>query len=193
MRLLLLALLSPLCTSQPGGLPVAACYGGGTLKYGAATQSYTGPGVASWSDFRLCWTQAQAHFANNTVVGQFNLTMVEKYSIFTLVIDAKAKSITVPVSEPSLTFDADIIAPGAIPEVGSEPFQLLIILPAPLQGGSTCPIFELSHLSLHFTLHQQHPRVAGRKYAGWQFGISGCGRETQTVCEPLTSYPCTHY
>ena len=62
-------------------------------------------------------------------MGAYNLTAAEKYSIFVVNIDEHADHIVADPRDPPLSFDADIIPEGAVPELGYLPFELSISLP----------------------------------------------------------------
>ena len=187
---LLLALTSLLLArplpASAQGTPFACCGEKTNMVYGFCQPNQRG--VSTWSDFKSCWAQARRHFANTTVVGPFNMTAAEKYSVFVIVVDAAAGPSLGPppaeVGEP-LTFDADIIPDGAVPELGYLPFQLHISLPpAPPSSPADCPAFDLRDLRIELGLHGQAPRPAKRQYAGFTFNINGGGcsvRGTQTV------------
>lgn len=174
-----LALLAARAVGQ--GTPFACCYAGTKMQYGMCGAPL--PGVVSWTDFVACWRQASLHFANTTVVGEYNLTMAEKYNVFTVILaDNEAHGITADPADLPLAFDADVIAPGARPELGYLPFELRIGLPSSGSGApGGCLPFELRGLGVNLTLHHQAPRSPGRPYAGFTFGIAGCGRKAQTV------------
>mmetsp|Transcript_7230 Transcript_7230/g.11621 ORF Transcript_7230/g.11621 Transcript_7230/m.11621 type:complete len:524 (-) Transcript_7230:35-1606(-) len=178
--LCLCAILALLFRSTLGqGTPFACCYADGHMEYGFCNAPRVG--VQSWTQFKSCWSHASKHFSNSTVVGDYNLTMAEKYNIFVIVLDKNAKKIQADLGGVPLTFDADVIAAGAQPELGYLPFELRVQLPSGDTPADPCPKFELDNVAINITLHQQRPREKGRKYAGFTFGISGCGRESQVV------------
>ena len=142
------------------GTPFACCYGEGRMEYGRCEALWAG--VSSWRGLQRCWANAATHFANTTVVGDSNITAAERYSIFQVIIDDAATEIVADPRDPPLTFDADIIPDGAIPELGYLPFMM-------------------SNVSIAFTLHHQQPRSASRVYTPLTFSISGCGREVQVL------------
>ena len=158
------------------GTPFACCYGEGRMEYGRCEASWTG--VSTWRGLQRCWANAATHFANTTVVGDYNITAAERYSIFQVIIDDAATEIVADPRDPPLTFDADIIPDGAIPELGYLPFMMSIVLP---WSQTACPSFVLRDVSIAFTLHQQQPRSASRVYTPLTFSISGCGREVQVL------------
>lgn len=159
--------------------PTACCYADGHMEYGFCGATLAG--ASSWLHFKTCWSQALRHFANTTIVGEFNLTMAEKYSIFVIMIDRNATKIQADPDDLPLTFDADIIPAGALPELGYLPFKLKVSLPYGSSVDDPCPVFQLSDISIRVTLHHQQPRTPGRHYAGFTFGIDGCSRQAQTV------------
>lgn len=171
------ALLSGRVRGQ--AMPTACCYAGIAMQYGLCSGATAG--VSTWAHFRDCWRHASEHFANTTVVGEYNLTMAEKYSIFVIVLDAEASRIQAEVGDLPLTFEADTIPAGAQPELGYLPFELKVSLPRGRTTQDPCPAFELADLALRFSLHGQQHRKPGRAYAGFTFGIEGCGRHAQTV------------
>jgi hypothetical protein len=162
--------------SAAQGTPFACCYGEGRMEYGRCEALWAG--VSTWRGLQRCWANAATHFANTTVVGDDNITAAERYSIFQVIIDDAATEIVADPRDPPLTFDADIIPDGAIPELGYLPFMMSIVLP---WSQTACPSFVLRDVSIAFTLHQQQPRSASRVYTPLTFSISGCGREVQVL------------
>lgn len=158
------------------GTPFACCYGGGNMEYGFCQAPWAG--VSTWRELQGCWANAAKHFSNTTIVGEYNLTAAEKYSIFQVIIDDSATEIAADPGDPPLTFDADLIPDGAIPELGYLPFEMGIVLPWSQSG---CPTFALRDVSVVFTLHHQQPRDASRVYTPLTFSISGCGRDEQLL------------
>eukprot|EP00966_Prymnesium_polylepis_P233119 5391471-Prymnesium_polylepis.1 len=172
---LVVSLLAERAAAQ--GTPFACCYGAGAMVYGFCEAPLRG--VSSWAEVKLCWRRMSSHFANTTVVGEYNLTSAEKYSIFTVVIDEGVREIVADPGDPPLAFDADTIPEGAVPELGYLPFEVSVVLPSPNSGSTTCPPFELRDAAFNFTLHGQQPR--SRSYTPLTFSIVGCGRDAQTL------------
>ena len=159
--------------------PFACCFSNATLLYGGACSGPPPPGhppVSTFSDLASCWKRARSHFANNTIVGAYNLTAAEKYSIF--IINLGGSSIDGQNSAP-LKFEADIFADGATPELGYLPFELQIALPSPKGRGHTCPRFALKNLAIDFSIGTPPP--PGHAHPGFTFTIAGCGRDAQAI------------
>lgn len=136
--------------------------------------------MTSFAELQRCWACARAHFGNTTIVGLYNLTAAEKYNIFMVIVDESATEIVADPHSPPLTFDADIIADGAVPELGYLPFEMQIALPQS-RTSRACPSFALRDVSILFTLHGGRPRNASRVYTPMTFSISGCGRDAQSL------------
>ena len=157
--------------------PFACCFGSQKMLYGGACNGAPpGPAVESLSELKQCWTRMRAHFANDTIVGEYNLTMAEKYSMFLIMLggsrlDAKGAP---------LSFEGSIFADGATPELGYLPFELQLMLPSPAARGSPCPRFELRGLNVSFSPGARVSRVAR---PGFTFSINGCDRHRQSISE----------
>lgn len=106
--------------------------------------------------------------------------MAEKYSVFVLMLDEHASDITAAAQDLPLTFDANTIANGSVPELGYLPFELKIQLPSGQTAGD-CPSFQLRDLAIDITVNHGKPRDPTYSYAGFTFGISGCSRESTTI------------
>lgn len=169
------------------GTPFACCFGGSVMRYGMCG-SGDETGVRTWPEFKACWQQSLTHFSNNTVIGEYNVTMAEKYSAFTIILDSAVSSITADPADP-LQFDADVFANASTPELGYLPFMLSIVLPQ--TAPNSCPPFELKDLALRVSLHDQKPRDPHHQYAGFSLRIGGCGR-TQQVLSNFSLEVCRH-
>eukprot|EP00854_Cymbomonas_tetramitiformis_P002914 gene2914-3726_t len=134
------------------------------------------PGIKDWDDFKTCWESAKVHFSNTTVVGEYNVTLAERYSIFVLVLDDNITEINALQEEVPLTFSADIIPEGSTPEYGYLPWEISVSLPF---SAEICPKFIFSNLAVNFTLQGEQRRPPNA--INLKFSISGCGRQTQRI------------
>lgn len=152
----------PPVAGQMGGI-FACCGAGGAITYGTC-EAQVGGGIGSWQDFEVCWALARVHFGNTTKdPDNYNLTIAERYQIFSLVLSAEGGSSGL-AGRPSglLVLDASVIAPWNDDRLyGYLPYYVSIHFPALSDG--TCPEFELHGLQLEFrsTLGDElHPYLA---------------------------------
>eukprot|EP00812_Abedinium_dasypus_P008577 NODE_232_length_1777_cov_157.003484.p1 GENE.NODE_232_length_1777_cov_157.003484~~NODE_232_length_1777_cov_157.003484.p1 ORF type:complete len:528 (+),score=118.75 NODE_232_length_1777_cov_157.003484:3-1586(+) len=152
----------------------ACCAASATMTYGNCFSVVDG--IESWADFTKCWQRAKEHFSNTTR-DQNNLTIADRYQIFSFVLSVPKSSSSSPArlsGDPPpkgvLSLDEAVMPPDDYMRLhGNLPFIITIDFPTERANASACANFVLDGLDMEF--------VSGlaRVQSPMQVRFSGCG------------------